>query len=212
MVVSRLKESLKDGILLIVPIVVVVIVFNLLMNWALKVVNPLVAATSLASYTSNVQILAQIIAGIGVLGFVTLLGFIYTSTWTFRWRKGLGKFINFIPLFGTIYLSVRQVASSLTDTESRFKKLVMVEYPRKNLYNIGLLTGKAPRPIQEEGETERYTVFLPNSPNPTGGWTIVVPEEEIIEVDMSVQKGLKLLITTGMAFEDDELPEELSDL
>lgn len=212
MVVARLKESLKDGVLLIVPIVVVVLVFDLLMNWALKLVNPLVGATGLATYTSNIEILAQVIAGIGVLAFVTLLGFIYSSNWTLRWRKGLGKVINFIPLFGTIYLSVRQVASSLTDAESRFKKLVMIEYPRENLYNIGLVTSKAPRGLQEEGKTERYTVFLPNSPNPTGGWTIVVPEEEIIEVDMSIQKGLKLLVTTGMAFKDEELPEDLSDV
>lgn len=144
--------------------------------------------------------------------FVALLGFMYISTWTIRWRKGLGKFINFIPLFGKIYLSVRRVASSLTGTESRFKKLVMVEYPRKNLYNIGLMTSKAPAPIHEEGEITLYTVFLPNSPNPTVGWTIVVPEEEIIDVDMSVQKGLKLLMTTGMVFEDEELPNGLSEM
>jgi uncharacterized membrane protein len=188
---------------------VVILVFDILMSWAMKVINPVVTAIGLANYTARNELLAQGLAGIGVLLFIAVLGFIYSSTWTLRWRKGLGKFINFIPLFGTIYLSVRQVASSLTDTESRFKKLVMVEYPRENLYNIGLMTSKAPGPIQEEGESTRYTVFLPNSPNPTGGWTIVVPEEEIIDVDMSVQKGLKLLMTTGMAFEDEELPEEL---
>lgn len=212
MALDRLKESLKDGVILIVPFVVVILVFNVLMGWAMKVVNPLVQSAGLAAYTANNELLAQILAGTGVILFVAVLGFIYSSTWTLRWRKGLGKFINFIPLFGTIYLSVRQVASSLTGSESRFKKLVMVEYPRKNLYNIGLMTSKAPGPIQEEGESTRYTVFLPNSPNPTGGWTIVVPEEEIIEVDMSVQKGLKLLMTTGMAFEDKELPEELSEM
>ncbi len=212
MVLGRFKESLKDGVILIVPFVVVLFVFNILMDWALKVVNPIVRATGLAAYTSNIEIVAQVMAGVGVVLFVALIGFVYTSTWTFRWRRGLGKFINFIPLFGTIYMSVRQVASSLTGTDSRFKKLVMVEYPKENLYNIGLLTSKAPKGLQEEGESDRYTVFLPNSPNPTGGWTIVVPEEEIIDVDMSVQRGLKLLMTTGMAFEDDELPKEVSDI
>ena len=212
MAFERLKESLKDGIILIVPFVVIILVFDILMSWAMKVINPVVKAIGLASYTANNELIAQVLAGTGVILFVAVLGFIYSSTWTLRWRKGLGKFINFIPLFGTIYLSVRQVASSLTSTESRFKKLVMVEYPKDNLYNIGLMTSKAPAPIQEEGESLRYTVFLPNSPNPTGGWTIVVPEEEIIDIDMSVQQGLKLLMTTGMAFEDKELPGELSDI
>lgn len=207
---ARLKRSLIDGVLLIVPFVVVVFVLNLLVKWASLIINPLVKETRLVQYTSNIEIVAQIIAGIFVIALIILLGFIYTSKWSLKLRMKLGKVINFIPLVGTIYLSVRQVASSIGETESRFKKLVMLEYPRDNIHTLGLVTGSAPKALTREG-SRSFSVFIPNSPNPTGGRTIIVPEEEIIEVDMSVQKGLKLMLTTGIAFGDEELPEELKD-
>lgn len=207
---SRLKRSFIDGILLIVPFIVVIFVLNLMVNWASVVINPLVSQTRLVQYTSNIEVVAQVLAGGLVLLLIVFLGFVYTSRVGLVLRSKLGRFISFVPLLGTIYLSVRQVASSIGETESRFKKLVKLEYPRENIYSLGLVTGKAPSSLSEEDEIT-YTVFLPNSPNPTGGKTILVPEEELIEVDMSVQKGLKLMLTTGMAFEEKELPEELKE-
>ncbi|MFB6145345.1 MAG: DUF502 domain-containing protein [Candidatus Nanohaloarchaea archaeon] len=59
----------------------------------------------------------------------------------------MGKFLHFVPLFGTVYLSVRQVATAIGATDSRFKKLVRIEYPREGIYCLGLLTSKAPQKL-----------------------------------------------------------------
>lgn len=203
---GRIKQSFLDGVLLILPFVVVAFVLSLLVNWATIIVNPIVRETRLVNYTSNIEVLAQIIALVVVFCLIVVLGFAYSSNRSTGWRRKFGRFIDFIPLLGTIYLSVRQVAASISDTGGRFKRLVVLEYPRENIYRLGLVTSSGP---EIPGKQDLVSVFLPNSPNPTGGEYVVVPEDEIIEIDMSVQKGLKLVMTMGIAFRDDEIPVEI---
>lgn len=206
-----LKNNFLAGLLLILPFVVVIIVIKFISNWTLIIINPIVRETRLVQYTSNIEIIAQVIAGAFVFSLLIFLGYFYSSSWGSSARRKFGKFVNFIPLIGAVYLSVRQVARSIGEKESNFRKLVLFEYPRENVYSLGLLTSKAPLEIQKKSEENLYSIFVPNSPNPTGGRTVLLPESEFQELDMSVQKGMKLMLTTGMAFEEENLPEQLKE-
>ena len=115
-----------------------------------------------------------------------------------------------MPLVRTIYFGVRQVGESLVERSSGYERVVLVEYPREGSFVVGFVTNQGPHATREVVGDETYTVFVPNSPNPTAGRLLLVPESEFHEVDMSVRRGLSLLITTGLSVDQvaDELPAE----
>lgn len=116
-----------------------------------------------------------------------------------------GRIANIIPVFRTIYFAVRQVADGLTEKDSRFKKVVLVEFPRKGVYSLGFITGEPPEEVEEKAGENLYSVFLPNSPNPTGGAFRMFSEQEVQELEMSVRKALRLTMTTGITSEKSEI-------
>ena len=117
----------------------------------------------------------------------------------------LGRTINIIPLVSTIYGSVRQVATSLVDTGSQFERTVLVEYPRDSLYSVGFVTGEGKATIDDVTGDRTHSVFLPNSPNPTAGRLVMIPESQIYETEMSVREGMRLIVTTGIGSEEQSL-------
>ncbi|MCU4800738.1 DUF502 domain-containing protein [Halobacteria archaeon HArc-gm2] len=200
---NRLKNSFVAGVLLVAPLVVTLLVGRVVVGWTLGIVDPLVQWTGLAAYVANDRLLAQILAVVLVLVTITVLGAL--AQWTIGQRifGGVGRVVNFIPLVDTVYSSVRQVASSLVDRDSRYESVVLVEYPREGVYSIGLVTAESPRAVEAVAGEETYNVFLPNSPNPTGGRLLVVPADQIHEIEMSVQQGMRQIVTTGMGSNGD---------
>jgi uncharacterized membrane protein len=100
---------------------------------------------------------------------------------------------------------VRQVANALTEQSSRYESVVAVEYPREGVYTLGFVTGDGPRQLESVAGGETDNVFLPNSPNPTGGRLLIVPAKQVHQVDVSVRRGIRLLMTTGIAEKAEEV-------
>jgi uncharacterized membrane protein len=196
---GTLKRSFVGGLVLIAPLVITLYVLRLLVNWSLQFINPVVSGTRLTNYTANDQLLAQLLAVVLILGSITVLGWMAQRRWGQQLFGGFGRAIYFVPLISTIYTSIRQVADSLSKRDSQYDRVVLVEYPREGIYAIGLVTGEA----TGLGETEEplYHVFLPNSPNPTGGRLAMVPESQLQETDLSVRGGIRRVITTGIGEE-----------
>jgi uncharacterized membrane protein len=103
-----------------------------------------------------------------------------------------------IPIAKTIYSTVQQITTAFIQDRTSFQKVVLVEYPRKGLYTIGFLTGETQGEVQEKTKSECVNVFLPTTPNPTSGWLVLVPKEDIILLGMSVEQGLKFIISGGV--------------
>jgi uncharacterized membrane protein len=103
-----------------------------------------------------------------------------------------------IPIAKTIYSTVQQVTTAFIQDRTSFKKVVLVQYPRKGLYTVGFLTGESQGEVQEKTEQECVNVFLPTTPNPTSGWLVLVPKQDIILLEMSVEQGLKFIISGGV--------------
>lgn len=191
-----IKSSFIAGIILLTPLVVTVYVLWILSGWLLGVVNPVVQGTQLAAYTNN-EVVAQFIAGGGIVFLVVILGFIAQQQVGKRTFRGMGRVVNVVPLVNLIYGSVRQVANALVMRDSDFEQIVLVEYPREGVYRYGLVTGDSPDVVTEVTGQPVYNVFIPNSPIPTAGWLVLLPESKINEIDMSVSKGMQLIVTTG---------------
>jgi uncharacterized membrane protein len=203
------KSSLVAGLILITPLVITLFVLRILVNWSLQFVNPVVQGTRLFEYTANIEAVAQVLAAVLIVAAITLLGYLAQKSVGRHMFGNIGRIVNVIPLVNLIYASVRQVANSLVDRDTAYESVVLVEYPRKDVYSIGLVTGESPAAVEDFADQEVYNVFLPNSPNPTAGRLVLLPEDQIHEIDMSVRHGMRLVVTTGIGREEGSvaLPE-----
>ncbi|SFM58949.1 Uncharacterized membrane protein [Ectothiorhodospira mobilis] len=104
-----------------------------------------------------------------------------------------------IPLVNTIYSAIKQVVETVLGTTGEsFRKVLLVEYPRKGVWALGFQTQVGVGEVQERTEKEVVTVFVPTTPNPTSGFILLVPRDEVIEMDMTVEDGLKFVMSLGV--------------
>lgn len=111
----------------------------------------------------------------------------------FSWTERL---ISSIPLVKTIYNTLKQITnafSGATQTEN-YKRVIYIQYPRKELWTISFVTGES---VDGSGK-EYYHVFVPTTPNPTSGVFIIIPKKDAIEADLTVEEGLKAVISGGL--------------
>lgn len=196
---NTLKSSFFAGLAVLAPLVVTLFVVQLLVNWGLGLLTPLVKGTQFARYTFDNLLVAQTIMGLIVLSLIVIVGWVAQYSVGRRLFGRAGRVMNFIPLIRVIYGSVRQVANSVVNRESRYESVVFVEYPREGVYSVGLVTGDSPPAAERLADEEVYNVFFPASPNPTQGKLVLVPDSRVLETDLSVRQGIQLLMTTGMA-------------
>ena len=104
-----------------------------------------------------------------------------------------------IPGVRSVYGAVKQIVETVGATNSRaFREVVMIEYPRKGIWCLGFLTGITKGEVQHVTTKPVLNVFLPTTPNPTSGFLLFVPEEDVIRLNMSVEEGLKMVISGGI--------------
>jgi uncharacterized membrane protein len=194
-----LRSSFVAGLALIAPLIVTIVALQFLLNWLTRLIDPVVQGTQLVRYTANIEVVAQLLAAALVLLFITLLGYLAQRSLGERLFGWLDRGVGLVPLVRVVYSSVRQVSNALMERSNRYESVVLVEYPREGVYVIGFVTGDGPEEVSAVAGEETYNVFLPNSPNPTGGRLLLVPGDQVHEVDISVRRGIRLLVTTGIA-------------
>jgi uncharacterized membrane protein len=112
------------------------------------------------------------------------------------WERLLGR----VPVARNIYSGVKQLFEAIlttTDT-TRFNRVVMIQYPREGIYALAFTTGPARGVLQEATERHMINCFLPTTPNPTSGFYLLVPEDEIIETQLTVEEAFKLVMSAGL--------------
>lgn len=113
--------------------------------------------------------------------------------------------VNRIPLVRSIYVSVKQVTETLlADGNQSFRKAVAVEYPRKGILSLGFMTGRALRTVDRQTKQPLVSVFIPTTPNPTSGFIIMVPEEEVHDLDISIEAAFKYIISLGVISSEED--------
>lgn len=110
-----------------------------------------------------------------------------------------------IPLVRTIYMTVRQLINALfLKNKTAFRDVVLIEYPRRGIYQLGFLTCKGVGEVQKKTAREVVNVFIPTTPNPTSGMLILIPKDDITYLDMTVEEGLKLIVSGGTVAPEDD--------
>lgn len=209
MLKEKLKNDFMAGLILLAPLILTILIINTFLGWTSFLVNPVLEVTRLGAYTDNNVFVARLIVLAMGAVFVVLAG---TSARTRGGKKllgGFGRLVNVVPLFRTVYFSIKHFADSIVENQSKYKKAVLVEYPNPDTYRIGFLTASTPENISEPTGKELKNVFMPNSPNPTGGMLVMVPEEKIYDVDLTIKEAFKTVMTTGIRKEEaDEIMEK----
>ena len=105
-----------------------------------------------------------------------------------------------VPFLNKIYAATKQVNEAFTGNKHSFKTVVLVEFPREGMHTIGFLTNEQHNEVQQKARGKSVCVFVPTTPNPTSGFLLLVPEDKVIKLNMSVAEGLKYIISLGSIF------------
>lgn len=140
---------------------------------------------------------------------VYMTGLILGSFFGRRLLKKLGLLVRRIPIVKQVYPYVKQVTDFLFGEEGKekikFNRVVAVEYPRKGLWSVGLVTGDTMQAIQDRAGTDCVTVFVPSSPTPFTGYVITVPAGDTIELDVSIDEALRFTVSGGVLVPDSQV-------
>jgi len=142
------------------------------------------------------------IAGIGILLALLVLlgtGLIAANYFGKRFVSFWESLLERIPLVRNIYSAVKRFAEIvLSDSSQSFSKVLLIEYPRKGLYSLSFQTSQDLGEVQGKTGEDLVCVFVPTTPNPTSGLILMVPEQDVIELDMGVEDALKMVISLGV--------------
>lgn len=146
--------------------------------------------------------------GLGVILVVLIVFIVGLLTRNIVGRKmvHLGeKIVDRIPLARVLYVGVKQLMEALILQKTKaFQKAALIEYPRRGVYAIAFITGESKGEIQQLTEKKMINIFVPTTPNPTSGFYILIPEDEIIILDMSVEEAFKLIVSGGIVSPPEE--------
>ncbi len=145
-----------------------------------------------------------------ILGFILFLIIIFligglTSGYLGKWLVGfIEELILRLPIIREIYNSARQLTTAVFVDRKSLKKVVAVEYPRKGIFALGFIMNEE-KILSSDGQKEFFLIYLPTTPNPTSGWLILIPKEEVKELNLTIDEGLKLIISGGIVIDKNTL-------
>ena len=116
-------------------------------------------------------------------------------------RKLIGfgeRIIGRIPVVKWVYVTVQKMSQALLgEKEGMFKRVALVEFPRQGLYSVGFITSRLEKGVPRDRKNTYVNIFIPTTPNPTNGYLIIVPEKEVIPLDLSVEEAMRFIISGG---------------
>ncbi|MBD2443221.1 DUF502 domain-containing protein [Dolichospermum sp. FACHB-1091] len=205
LVMERLKQDLKNdliaGLLVLIPLATTIWLTITIATWVInfltqipKQLNPFDGLNPILVNILNLLVgLAVPLLSILVIGLMArnIAG---------RWLLDVGeRLLHAIPLAGQVYKTLKQLLETLLkDSNGKFRRVVLVEYPRQGIWSIGFVTGVISNEIQNHISRPVISIFVPTTPNPTTGWYAIVPEEEVINLSISVEDAFKIVVSGGI--------------
>jgi uncharacterized membrane protein len=191
----NLRRYLVAGVLVWLPILATVWVVSFvlhLMDLTLRVLPPAYRPEALVGFS---------LPGLGaVFAFIVVLltGLLVTNLIGRRLIVWGEEVLHRIPLVGSIYGGVKSFAESVFSQSNAFRKVVMIEYPRAGVWSIGFLTAEDVPEVSERLREPHVAVYISSALNATAGYLVIVPRRAVVELDMSVDAAMKMIITCGV--------------
>ncbi len=192
------KQYFVSGLLVVVPLIITYLVLKLLFEAIDGILQPLIH-----------KIAGFYIPGLGLIATLVLVIFAGIVTRNYlgsRFYRVWETLLARIPLIRSLYSGAKGLLQATTsETNTTFKEVVMVEYPRKGSYNLGFIASYTELMI-EGTQRKCAAVYLPNTPTPFTGWTIILPIEDITPVAMTVEQAIKFVVSGGVVAPHTILP------
>jgi len=210
---SRLQQDLKNdliaGLLVVIPLATTIWLATTVSRFVLafltsipKQVNPFITLNPLLQDLINLS-LGLTVPLLGIL-LIGLMARNIVGRWLLEFGEGT---LSRIPLAGSVYKTLKQLLETfLRDNSKRFRRVVLVEYPREGLFSVGFVTGLVGPSLQAELDQPLLSVFIPTAPNPTTGWYTLVPESSVRNLNISVEDAFRTIISAGIVNPDEQEP------
>jgi len=204
---ARLRAYFLAGILVTAPVGITLYLAWLFVTFIDDWVNALLPARF-----NPETYLPFSVPGLGVVIIVVALVLIGAVTAGFVGRlivRTYESVLARIPAVRSVYAAVKQIFETVLANQSNaFREVVLVEYPRRGIWAIGFITGTTEGEVQNLTEDEVVNVFLPTTPNPTSGFLLFVPRRDLTVLQMSVEDGIKMVVSGGIVTPADRRPPE----
>ena len=207
---ARLRQDLKNdliaGLLVVIPLATTIWLSTIVSRFVLafltsipKQFNPFITLNPLLQDLINLALgLTVPLMGILLIG---LMARNIVGRWLLEFGEGT---LSRIPLAGSVYKTLKQLLETfLRDNSTRFRRVVLVEYPREGLFSVGFVTGEVGPSLQSDLKEPLLSVFIPTAPNPTTGWYTLVPAGSVRELEISVEEAFRTIISAGIVNPDD---------
>jgi len=190
-ILSRIRNYFIAGIVVLIPISIIIYLILFLTSISSKILPNEINPNHYLPY--NIPGLEILIA----LFLITLIGWLSLS---FLGKKLLVLFNNIlkrIPILRTIYSAIGQMTETFTKNDTNKKNVVLVEYPRKGSWAVGFATKENTSEISRKTNKKLVNVFVPTTPNPTSGFLLMIPKEDLIYLDLSFEEASKFIVSAG---------------
>ena len=192
----KLRNYMIGGLLIWIPIMITV--------WVVRFLSGILDSSLLLLPPSwrPEAVVGTYVPGVGIILSLLLLlftGILVKNLFGGQIVAGFESLVRRIPVVGAVYGGAKTFSETvLTDKGSSFKQVVMVEFPRKGVFSIGFITAHELEEAQAKTEQEVTCVFVPTTPNPTTGFLVLVPRDEVVKMDMTVDEAFRMLLTLGV--------------
>jgi uncharacterized membrane protein len=191
-----MKKYLITGLLIWIPLVITIWVLKLVVD----VLDQSLLLLPVALHTENW--LGVHIPGLGAIltiVIVFLTGVFATNFFGAQLVELWHEILHRIPVVNSIYSSVKQISDTLFSSSGQaFRKALLVQWPQEGMWTIAFLTGTPGGGVSSHLPPDAVAVYVPTTPNPTGGYFVIIPRKNVIELDMSVDQALKYIISMGV--------------
>ena len=187
----KIRNYFFTGIIVLIPIGFTLYLSKFIINISSKV---------LPSYFNPNSYLAFSVPGVEIIitiVFITFVGGLSLSFLGKKFLKLIDKLFKQIPLLGTFWSAVQQMSQSFKENKHKKKSVVLIEYPRKGIWAVGFATKENEGEIANKVQKKMLNVFVPTTPNPTSGFLLMIPIEDIIYLDMSFEEASKFIVSAG---------------
>ncbi|WP_171129736.1 MULTISPECIES: DUF502 domain-containing protein [unclassified Ruegeria] len=206
---SRLRASFLTGIVVIAPVWLTIWLIWSVVGWIDSAVLPLVPQRFQPEQYVGINL-----RGVGViifLIFTVLVGWIAKGILGRSLIHFGESVVDRMPVVRSVYSGIKQISETVfAQTERSFEKACLIQYPRRGIWAIGFVSTTAKGEVAERAETggELLSVFVPTTPNPTSGFLLFFPQEDVIMLDMSIEDAAKLVISAGLVYPNDKDPSQ----
>lgn len=196
---KKIRANFLTGTLIVIPLVITFwLLYFIIDRLNFLLLEPVANILGGWAPAENIEVLSKILIFFLLLTLFTIIGFA-TRIIILRNIFGFGEKILYrVPMVSNVYRAIKEISFAFfAQKRSVFQRVVLIEYPRKGIYQLGFVTSETRGEAQEKLGKKTLNIFVPTTPNPTSGVLVFVPAEETISLDMTVAEAMKMVISGG---------------